>query len=262
MKSIEVYSLILCLTVLVGLVSLFSWFLTHVIKQRIKLIAFGDEDRDIIKEHESSGKEKTAWDIIAKVFSTVVTLALCAIFSFAIYVNLSEDKKANGIPSLKIVRTDSMSYKNDNNGYLEKNELNDQLQVFDLIVTRHLPDEFELELYDIVVYQAKSGDMIIHRIVGIEEPNEKHPDCRHFKLQGDAVPIYDTYPVLYSQMKGIYLGERVPFVGSFILFLQSPAGYFCIALVICSFIALPIMEKKIDMAKKERLELLLKEDEE
>lgn len=262
MKSIEIYSLILCLIVLVGLVALFSWFLTHVIKQRLKLIAYGDEDDEIIKEYKNKKKQSNIWDIVAKVFSTTITLALCTVFAFAIYVNVSEGKKANGIPSLKIVRTDSMSYKNDNNTYLAINNLNNQLQVFDLVVTRHLPDEFDLKLYDIVVYEAKNGDMIIHRIVGIEEPNEKHPDCRHFKLQGDAVQFYDSYPVLYSQMRGIYLGERIPFVGSFILFLQSPAGFFCIALVLCSFVALPLMEKKIEDAKKQRLEIITKEDEE
>ena len=43
-----------------------------------------------------------------------------------------------------------------------------------------------------------------------------------FLLKGDANENNDRFPVLYSQMTGIYKNERIPFVGSFILFLQAP----------------------------------------
>ncbi len=261
MSRIEIYSLILCLVVLVGLVALFSYFLVNGIKQRIKLIALGDEDQEIKIEYEKANKKPSVWDTIAKIFSLVVTVMLCCIFAFAIYINLTEEKRANGIPSLKVVQSASMSYKNSNNGYLSKNGLDDQLQVYDLILTRHLPDEFDLKLYDIVVYQAENGDMVIHRIVGIEEPNEKHPEHRYFKLQGDAIAYPDTYPVTYSQMRGIYVGEKIPFAGSVVMFMQSPAGYFCIALIVISIILFPLMEKKINEAKKQRLQVLLNSSE-
>ena len=257
MDRIETYSLVLCLVVLAGLVSLFSYFLVSGLKQRVKLIALGDEDKEIKTEYEKANQKPSVWDTVAKIFSLIVTVLLCCIFAFAIYINLTEEKKANGIPSLKVVQTASMSYKNSKNGYLTKNGLDNQLQVYDLILTCHLPDEFDLKLYDIVVYQAENGDMIIHRIVGIEEPNEKHPEHRYFQLQGDAIAYPDTYPVLYSQMRGIYLGERFPFAGSVVMFLQSPAGYFCIALIVIAIGLFPLMEKKINEAKKQRLQVLL-----
>jgi hypothetical protein len=113
------------------------------------------------------------------------------------------------------------------------------------------PEE-DLELYDIVVY--KRDDMyIIHRIVGIEEPNEKHPNERYFLLQGDAVGSSDPFPVLYSQMQGIYKGERIPYVGSFIMFLQSPAGWLCMLLVVFVMIVTPIVERILDREKRARL---------
>ena len=251
----EIYTLVLCLVVLLGLSSLFIYFLWFNLKQRIKLINLGDEDEEIKIEY-SKVKKTNALDLIAKIFSIVVTLLLCAVFVFSIYVKLTEEKRANGVPSLKVVRSDSMSYKNSKNKYLIENDLNDQLQVYDLIITRHLPDEFDLELYDIVVYQAENGDMIIHRIVGIEEPNANHPEHRYFKLQGDAIMYSDTYPVLYSQMRGIYVGEKVPFAGSFIMFMQSPAGYFCIALIVLAVISLPVVENKIDKIKRQRYALI------
>jgi len=173
-------------------------------------------------------------------------------FSFAIYIRATEDRNANGIPSIKVVKSESMAEKHSGNTYLFKNNLDDQLQMFDVVVCNHLPAEDELRLYDIVVY--KKEDMyVIHRIVGIEEPNENHPGEKYFWLQGDAVERQDNSPVLYSQMQGIYEGDRIPFVGSFILFLQSPAGWLCVLLVTFSMIATPIVEKKIKEATQKRI---------
>ena len=145
-----------------------------------------------------------------------------------------------------------MAEKNENNKYLFDNHLDDQIQMFDIVICRHLPAEDELELYDVVVYQ-QDDIYVIHRIVGIEEPNEQHPNERHFLLQGDAVERPDVFPVLYSQMQGIYEGSRIPFVGSFVLFLQSPAGWLCVLLVIFAMIATPVVEKKIKEETDKRI---------
>ena len=114
-------------------------------------------------------------------------------------------------------------------------------------------------LYDIVVYQ-QDDLMVIHRIVGIEEPNESHPNDRYFLCQGDAVGTPDRFPVKYSQIKGIYRNEKVPFVGSFVLFMQSPAGWLCILLVVFALIATPIAEKKIWAVEEERLKQIASEE--
>ena len=144
-----------------------------------------------------------------------------------------------------------MSEVNEKNSYLNDLGLTDQFDIFDLIITHDMPAEEDLELYDIVVYEA-DGILIIHRIIGIEAPNEKHPNEYYFATQGDAVPNADRYPVLYSQMKGIYRGERIPFVGSFILFMQSPAGWLCMLFVLGVTIIIPIVEYKLKREKARR----------
>ena len=92
--------------------------------------------------------------------------------------------------------------------------------------------------------------------MNIEEPNEKHPQTRFFLTQGDAVEFHDTFPVLYSEMRGIYQGERAPFIGSFFMFMQSPAGYLCILLILFAMVATPITERKIKKEKQKRYELI------
>ena len=124
--------------------------------------------------------------------------------------------------------------------------------MFDLIVTHAPPAEFDLKLYDIVIYEY-DGVHIIHRIVGIEEPNEVHPNSRIFTLQGDAVGFPDREPVEYSQIKAIYYGERVQFIGSFVFFMKSPAGWLCVLLILFAIIATPIVENKIQKESIMRL---------
>ena len=221
-------------------------------KMTLRLIRHGAEDDKIKKEYEKAqGKKRKcgAFDCIVSVFCAL--LFTCA-FAFSFYVNVQEDKYFDNIPTLKVVNSGSMSKKHEKNTYLFENNLNDQFQTFDIIFTYALPKEEDLQLYDIVIYEVDGG-LLVHRIVGIEEPNETHPDERYFLLQGDAVERPDRFPVHYSQMKAIYRGKRVPYVGSFVSFLQSPVGWMCMILIVVAIVATPIVEKAIEKAKKERL---------
>ena len=253
MTSFEIYVFSLCAIVFTLLVAMFSYLIYTITKQELELIRSGLRDEKIQAEYEkisSSGYRVGLW--VSRVLSLLLCLAFAAVFAGALYIRANEDRPANGIPSIKVVQSSSMAEKNEKNKYLFENKLNDQINMFDLILCRHLPAEEDLELYDIVVY--KQDDMyVIHRIVGIEEPNEKHPNERHFLLQGDAVARPDVFPVLYSQMQGIYEGTRIPYIGSFVMFLQSPAGWLCMLLVIFAMIAAPIVEGILSKAKRDRL---------
>lgn len=55
-------------------------------------------------------------------------------------------------------------------------------------------------------------------------------------------------------MRAIYEGEKIPFVGSFVYFMQSPPGYLCIILLFIGFIVTPIIEKILWKKKLRRLE--------
>lgn len=257
MSQFEIYSLILCLIVFVMLVSLFSYMLAIIIKQEVKYIKSGLEDENLIKEFDTNNIKKQSkilktFDIV---FSGLFCLIFVVIFLLSLYVNCTENIYFDNTPTYRVVLTSSMESKNKKNRYLFENNLNNQLSAFDLIVTYKIPDEDELKLYDIVVYEV-DGMLVVHRIVGIEEPNSSHPTQKYFLLQGDAVETPDRFPVYYSQMKGIYKGEKIPFVGSFVLFMQSPAGWLCILLVIVAMIGTPVLENKLLNARKNRYNLI------
>ena len=262
MFDYDIYVSALCLITYVMFVTISIFCIAVITRLSIRLIRSGAEDERILRDYERNQKFEKVNDFaknIIYLFSSVVFIGLMLVFVFSLIVQHNGDVPLNEyLPVYRVVQTGSMSEKHKNNTYLVENNLNDQFQAFDVIKTKMLPDEMDLELFDVVVYEYE-GILIVHRIVGIEEPNEKHPDKRYFLLQGDAVKNPDQFPVYYSQMRGIYRGKRVPFVGSFITFMQSPAGYLCMILILFAFIATPIMEKKIDKEMQKRLALLEKE---
>ena len=260
MTEFEIYSLILCLIVFITLVSLLVYLLTIIIKLSLKHIKAGLEDKEILKEFNNPKKQGK----ISKVVNITTNILFClffgAIFLSSLFINCTQNVYFDDMPTYRVVLTSSMETKNKKNKYLFENDINNQISSFDLIATYKIPNEEDLKLYDVVVYEV-DGILIVHRIVGIEEPNNSHPNERHFLLQGDAVSSPDRFPVLYSQMRGIYKGEKIPFVGSFVLFMQSPAGWLCMLLVLIALISTPILEKKLQNSKKARYMLLSQKDE-
>ena len=254
MTNYEIYSLVLALVVFLIFTVVFAVMITYVTRTAIKLIWFGDDDKAILKQRKYIVKKPSKASKFERVFSAILSLLIVVIFVFSLCISCTENEFEKGLSTFKIVKSESMATKNEKNEYLFENDLNDQFNMFDIVITRPLSAEDELELYDIVVYE-RDGKLVIHRIVAIEEPNENHSE-RHFKFQGDAVSRHDIYPVLYSQMHAIYQGERIPFVGSFITFLQSPAGWLCFILVMFGILITPIIEQKLMEAMRKRLDTL------
>ena len=258
MTAYEQYTFFLCLIVFVSLTALFTALLAYVVRLTVQLIRHGMADERILREYRKNNELKkrvTVGDWIARIFSGVVCVALICAFAFAVMVRVNENDFANRFSTLRVVKSSSMAQKYEKNTYLYDNQLNDQIQMMDLIITDPLPAESELQLYDIVVYEY-NGMLVVHRIVEIEEPNKYHPDNRFFRLQGDAVETADRFPVRYEQMRAIYRGVRIPLVGSFIAFMQSPAGFLCILLVLFAVLVTPFVEKKLMREKEARLRLL------
>lgn len=255
----DTYVLILCSIVYVLMTLVTIAVICALTRMSLKLVRCGAEDKQIIKEYKKAHRKgrKKIGNAIDFVFSMIFCIVFICIFAFSLYLNTTKFSCCDTIPTFKVVNSGSMSEKNEKNKYLFENNLNDQFDTLDLILTYKLPDEFDLKLYDIVIYEY-DGDLIAHRIVGIEEPNEKHSTTRHFLMQGDAVDSPDKFPVLYSQMRGIYRGEKVQFVGSFVVFMQSPAGWLCIILVLAATIATPIIDKKLAEARADRYAVLCK----
>lgn len=264
MIGFELYVFFLCLFVFIALTCLFAFFICYIGKQKITIIKNGLVDEKIKetlnkKLERKENKFSRFCDITARVISIVFCAFLCIVFVIVGISSCIGDTAVKKIPAIKVIASTSMSEKYENNKYLFDNDLNDQLQLFDVVILHELPKEEDIELYDIVVYQHISGPLLIHRIIGIEEPNEEHPDERYFLLQGDAVHYPDSFPVRYEQMRSIYKGEKIPNVGSFVYFMQSPAGIICLILIVLSMVLMPIADKIVLDAEYDRVVSLVEE---
>lgn len=258
MEQFNLYIFFLCLIVFLLLATLLTTFVVLLVRNYIKMTKAGLNDEKIKIEYEKEEKKKAS--IMSKIIDKTVLILSCAVlfvaFAFSVSISITDGNKVGSIPALSVVQSGSMSYVNEKHSYIKEGDYSNQLQVFDLISLKKLPSEEDLKVGDVIVYTTKDM-LIIHRIVRIEEPNEKHPNERYFLLQGDANTSADQFPVLYEQMKGIYGGMRIPFIGSFIIFMQAPAGWLCILLVVFAIIATPIAEKKIAKEKRLRIDYML-----
>lgn len=261
MSRNELLTFILCVFVFVVFVILFIVLIVMLYKYNKRVVLAGLDDEKLkseyVKNYHKQKCKKVTFYITQAIFS-VLGIFFLSVFLFSVTVNLTSHGVAGDIPIYQVVKSDSMSYKHEENKYLyeydEKYEdkMSYGFQLYDMILTHKLPGEFELELYDVVVYEVNNIN-VIHRIIEIEEPNENHPEHRYFRLKGDANTSADRFPVKYEQMKAIYKGNRIPYVGSFVLFLQSAAGYLCISLILFYLIATPILENKLEKTKIKRL---------
>ncbi len=260
MQGFELFVFLLCLTVLIALVGFFTALITIIARQQLRLIRNGHEDarikKDAIKRIAKSGE--FWWNIIDKIVSTFLCVILILVLVISLVLGAKGDNRVvKGVPSFKVVSSTSMAVKYEKNEYLFENDLNNQVQLLDLVILHELPKEEDVKLYDVIVYETLEGALVIHRVIGIEEPNEKHPNERWFQFKGDATENPDRFPVRYSQMKSIYLGERIPTVGSFVFFMQSPAGTICIMVVLLALLITPLLGKKFEKEEDLRIKYML-----
>lgn len=244
------YSLIICIVVLAIFVPLAVYVIASMTKQTVRMIEYGHEDESVKKYFNTPQKRCCLLNGLFRAVLFVVTVLLMA---FSVCCVAFHDTYSDVVPLPKVVVTNSMATKNKKNTYLTENGLDNQLQVFDLIFIKKAPKEEDLKLYDVAVYEV-DGVHIVHRIVEIREATATSP--RTYIFQGDAVSAPDR-PVTYEQIKGIYTGTKVPFIGSFIMFMQSTAGYLCALLIIIGLIAAPLVDRKIERVGEKRYLLLL-----
>lgn len=249
----NVYSLIVCIVVLSIFVPLCVYVIWSMTKQTVRLIEYGHEDESVKKYFENEKKRKQSC-LLNGAFRGLILVATVLLIGFTIFCAACEGCYSDKIALPKVVMTDSMATKHSKNKYLFENDLDNQINTFDLIFISKVPAEEELKLYDIAVYEI-DGVQVVHRIVEIREATEDSP--RKYIFQGDALKSPDSKSVTYDQIKGIYTGVKVPFVGSFIVFMKSTAGYLCALLIIVGLIAAPIVDGKIEKAGEKRYAIIL-----
>ena len=169
---------------------------------------------------------------------TAVGVALCVIFGFLLVCNLTIIIKGALFPEKPpsvlgltpmVVLSGSMS-----------GETEDHIEVGDLVFVGRADPE-ELEVGDVIAYM-NGGATVTHRITAIDTNTDGD---LLFTTKGDANNAEDTTPVTEEQLVGIYRW-RIPKVGDFALFLQTPLGMLL-------FVGVPVLAFLIyDIIRRQR----------
>ena len=161
-------------------------------------------------------------------------------------------KVANGVAMINghgmiAVASGSMSEKNSANPYLEN--IDNQFDTYDMIMLKKVEKPSELQLYDVIAYVNDEGVNIIHRIVGFQQTSAGV----RFITRGDSNNADDEYKPSMDDVLGEYTGNRVRYVGVFLMFLQSYSGIVTIAAIIYCLIMIESIGNKIYDAREDRL---------
>lgn len=189
---------------------------------------------------EAGREEKSG--LIQKIL-TGVSILLCIVFSFMLICNMTIIIKGTLYPERPpsvlgitpmVVLSGSMS-----------GDAEDHIEVGDLIFVGKTEAE-ELEVGDVIAFME--GKVVVtHRIIEIQRDEN---GVLLFTTKGDANNAQDQRPVTASNLVGIYKA-RIPKVGDFALFLQTPMGMVLfIGLPLLAFIIYDIIRRQ-QYARKE-----------
>lgn len=172
-------------------------------------------------------------------------LILCVVFGFMLLCNLTIIIKGTLYPERPpsvlgttpmVVLSGSMS------GTAE-----DHIEIGDLIFVNKVEPE-ELEVGDIIAFME--GKIVVtHRIMEIQTAED---GSRLFLTKGDANNAADQRPVTESNLVGIY-SSRIPKVGDFAIFLQTPLGMILfIGVPLLGFIIYDIIRRQQYAAREKK----------
>lgn len=176
--------------------------------------------------------------------STIIGVILCVVFGLLLACNLTIIIKGSinperppevlGVTPLAVL-SGSMS-----------GDAEDHIEVGDLIFVGSV-DTKDLEKGDVIAFME--GNVVVtHRIVGIKET----AGGRTFTTKGDANNTIDQMPVFEEEVVGIYKG-RIPKVGDFAIFLQTPVGMIMfVGVPLLAFIIYDIIRRQKYASKEDK----------
>jgi signal peptidase I len=258
MSGNEIIALVVAIICLVSFSIVFTILYGGYSNKNVSEIVSGKRDIDILEtsvdEHQKAkDKKRKVFRVIQKVFSITIGSLILAGFAFSLYFRVTDNTMLVNDTGVLVIATGSMSSKNKSNTYLTTNSLNDQFAAGDIIVINRVA-ETELAKYDVIAYKNEdSGLTIVHRIRDIQIVN----GVTYYKMRGDANNVDDDYELTYKDVVGRYDGGIVPYLGSFVLFLQSNIGIITILSLLYCLLMYDHYDRKLEKEAENRKRKLI-----
>ncbi len=253
MTSVEIISLVVTAMGVCSFSAIFTILYRNYSAASIKEIVTGKTDIELIDEYIYNAKKniERRREILSKVktiaFYTLLAL-LVPVFIFAMISKFNNSVVMFGGKSLMVVASGSMSERNEANAYLDSEGLYNQFDTYDIIVLKKVRSDREIKKYDVIAFVNDEGINVIHRIRGFKGDK--------YVTRGDSNNADDKYNPSFEDVIGVYTGQKIPLIGIFVLFFQSPSGVVTVGALIFCLIMMDKQNKRIKDVQFERLKKL------
>ncbi len=259
MSDIEIVGLIVSILGIGSFAALFTILYMTYSHSVISEYRTGKRDIELIDEAIYDNlshvkKRKKIMRTIKSIGFYGLMIIIVPFFTLSLITKFSGDVFMVNDKGVIVVATGSMSEVNEKNKeYIISNGLEDQFPAYSMIIIEKVDSNSDLNKYDIISYVNDKGINVIHRIINIEYlPN----GTIQYETRGDSNNASDVYRPVLEDIQGKYTGERIPFVGVFVLFMQSYIGMITVvSLVYCLFM-IDRYSNKIFKAQNDRLSIL------
>lgn len=258
MDKLEIIGLIVAILGLGSFSAIFTILYSNYTNSLVKEYAAGKKDIELIDEsiYDNLAHVKHKRKVIKTIKSIGfygLMIIIAPFFIMAVISKFNNDVTMFANKGIIVVATGSMSEIHENNQYLIDKGLDDQFDAYEIIVLEKVTSDSQLEVYDIISYINGDGVNIIHRIVA---KTINADGTITYTTRGDANGSDDSYKPTLDDVVGKYTGSHVPYIGSFVLFMQSSIGMITIISLFYCLIMMEAFSSKIEKAQNSRLKIL------
>ncbi len=184
-----------------------------------------------------------------RIFSVFLYVILFAFIGVIILYKANHDAFYIGNTTYLVIQTGSMETVNKTNDYIEKNNLNDQIEQFSMIGIDKIKTE-DIKLYDILAFKNSKNETIVHRVININVKDGNYS----FTFRGDANTgsSTDEIGVTSDKIIGKYNGFQNYGLGVATTYFKSSAGIVALSSAVVFVFAFDISEDLIDKEYKRR----------
>ena len=257
METIEIVGIIVSLIGIGSFSAIFTILYVTYTNAAINEFRSGKKDVELIDEaiYDNLTHVKKRREIIKTIKSIGfygLMIIIIPIFVFSLLNKFSGNVTMFGDRGILVVASGSMSKQNEANHYLVTENLNNQFETYDTIVIEKVRYASDVDVYDVIAFSNDEGKIVIHRVIDKQFIN----GMIRFETRGDSNNASDKYMPCMDDIHGKYVDVKIPVVGMFVMFMQSPIGIITVVGLLYCLITTDKLTEKLFKEQQKRLDKL------
>lgn len=246
MSAVTIVVLAVIAILTVAVLSLLWLVYSSCVKAYKVEVASGSHDDDIIRTREA--KRNKAGRVVGAIASYVLFASFAALFVVGVVHRANGGYLPFGDQTALVIKSGSMSSFYDESLEEEYRALGYdsslQFDIGDVCLFEGVPADVELIEGEVYGYRRKNI-VITHRLTAESADGL-------YEFRGDNNPVSDGVLVERADVAYHYTGRKVPGVGAFVLYAQSPFGVWSLSGMICVAIGSEVVQRIVSSTEDAR----------